>query len=109
MNSNNPDQEVFTEARRKSISSSLRTISVDELKALGERLFPIASDPWREKYFNFISENATETFHHATTHDHFDVVYCHARNKGIWYLRDVGKGGIPADGLALLKEIVEKR
>ena len=34
------NMEEITEARRKAIKESIRTISVEELKALGEQLFP---------------------------------------------------------------------
>lgn len=108
MNSEDPSPEAFTEARRESISKSIRTISIEELKALGERLFPSANDTWREKYFGLIAENPGETFYYAKTSDHFEVVYCHAKNKGIWYQGDFGKGPIPPDSLELLKQIVDK-
>lgn len=104
-----PTTDVFTEARRKSISESLRVISVEELTDLGERLFPLADDPWAEKYSSLIAENAETTFYHATTHDHFQIVYCHAANKGIWFLPDFGKGRIQPKDLEMLKEIVESR
>jgi len=57
--------EEITKARRKAIAESIRTISVEELKALGERLFPLVENPWREKFFGFITENsgATKSVH----------------------------------------------
>ena len=36
------NMEEITKARRKAIAESIRTISVEELKALGERLFPLS-------------------------------------------------------------------
>lgn len=108
MNPEDSNQDVLTEARRESISKSIRTISIDELKALGERLFPSANDTWREKYFGLIAENPRETFYYAKTSDGFEVVYCHAKNKGIWYQGDFGKGPIPPASLELLKQIVDK-
>ena len=44
------NMEEITKARRKAIAESIRTISVEELKALGEQLFPFVGDPWRDKY-----------------------------------------------------------
>ncbi len=108
MNPEYPSQEVITESRRQSISKSIRTISIEELKALGERLFPSASDTWRDKYFGLLAENPRETFYYAKTSDHFEVVYCHAKNKGVWYQKDFGRGPIPPDSLELLKQIVDK-
>jgi len=40
------NMEEITEARRKAIAGSIRTISLEELKALGERLFPAVDHPW---------------------------------------------------------------
>ena len=80
------NMEEITKARRKAIAESIRTISIEELKALGERLFPLVEDPWREKFFGFITENPGATFHHATTHDHVQIIYCHAKDKGMWFM-----------------------
>jgi hypothetical protein len=71
---------------------SIRTISVEELNALGERLFPTADHPWREKFFGFLTDNPGATFHHATTHDRVQIVYCHAKDKGMWFMPGIGMG-----------------
>jgi len=107
MKPENLNMEEITEARRKAIAGSIRTISADELKALGERLFPIANDPWRERYFGFIAENSGATFHHAATHDGIQVVYCNAKSKGVWFKPGAGMGPMQPKGLAILKQIVE--
>ena len=109
MSYENPETDVLTEARRKSLSESLRIIGTDELKALGERLFPLPDDPWEEKYSLFLKENAGATFYHGTTQDGFQVVYCHEANKGIWFLQDLGKGRLQPKELDLLKGIVESQ
>jgi len=101
--------EEITEARRKAIAGSIRTIGAEELKALGERLFPIAGDLWRERYFEFIAKDAGATFHHATTHDGIQVVYCNAQSKGMWFKPGAGMGPMQPKGLAILKQIVEGR
>ena len=103
------NMEEITKARRKAIAGSIRTISVEEVKALGERLFPFVDDPWREKFFGFITENAGATFHHATTHDGVQIIYCHAKEKGIWFVPGTGMGPMQPKGLGILKEIVEGR
>ena len=82
------NMEEITKARRKAIAESIRTISVEELKALGEQLFPFVSDPWRDKYFAFLKENPGATFHHATAHDGVQIIYCNTENKGIWFCRE---------------------
>jgi hypothetical protein len=109
MKPENLNMDEITDARRKAIAASIRTISSEELKALGERLFPIAGDLWRERYFEFIAENAGATFHHATTNDQIQVVYCNAKAKGVWFKPGGGMGPMQPKGLAILKQIVEGR
>jgi hypothetical protein len=101
------NMEEITEARRKAIAGSIRTISVEELKALGERLFPDMDNPWREKFFGFITENASATFHHATTHDYVQIIYCPTKSKGMWFVPGTGMGPMQPKGLGILKQIVE--
>ena len=109
MKAENLNMDEITDARRKAIAASLRTIDENELKAIGEQLFPMAADPWREKYFEFLKENAGATFHHGTTHDAIQVVYCNAREKGIWFKPGVGLGLLMPKSLGGLKQIVEGR
>jgi hypothetical protein len=99
--------DEITEARRKAIVEAIHPISVEELKALGEQLFPFLDHPWRAKFFDFIRENAGATFHHATTNDRFHVIYCHAQDKGLWFLPGSGMGPIQPKGLKVLKQVVE--
>src|SRR4051812_46335420 len=99
----------ITEARRKAIAASIRTINVEELKALGEKLFPHLDHPWREKFFGFIAENAGATFHQATTHDDVQILYCHDKNKGMWFVQGIGMGPMQPKGLGFLKQVVEGR
>ena len=103
------NMEEITEGRRKAIAGSIRTIGVEELKALGEKLFPHMDHPWREKFFAFITENSGATFHHATTHDRVQIVYCHAKDKGMWFMPGIGMGPMQPKGLGILKQIVEGR
>jgi len=105
----NLNMEELTEARRKAIAASLRNVGADELKKLGEQMFSAAVDPWREMYFQFIQQNASETFHHGTTHDGIQVVYCNAKDKGVWFKPGVGMGLMQPQGLAVLKQVVEGR
>jgi hypothetical protein len=107
MPSENLNMDELTEERRKALAETIRTISVEELKALGEGLFPYHDHPWREKFFGFITENASATFHHATTNDRIHIIYCHAKDKGMWFLPGSGMGPLQANGLKIMKEIVE--
>jgi hypothetical protein len=107
MQSENLNMEEITEARRKSIEKTIKPIGVDELKKLGEALFPYHDHPWREKFFTFISENANATFHHATTNDQIQIIYCRAQDKGMWFIPGSGTGPLQEKGLKILKKIVE--
>jgi hypothetical protein len=107
MPSENLQLDEITKERRKAIEETIQTISIEELKALGEGLFPYADHPWREKFFAFITENAGATFHHATTHDRIHIIYCHDKDRGMWFLPGSGMGPLQAKGLKILKEIVE--
>src|SRR6266480_1746985 len=99
----------FETINMEEITESIRTISVEELKTLGEQLFPLMDNPWREKFFGFITENAGATFHHATTHDRVQIIYCHTKNKGMWFVPGTGMGPMQPNGLGILKQIVEGR
>jgi hypothetical protein len=103
------NMEEITKARRKAIAGSIRTISIEELKELGERLFPLVENPWREKFFDFITENPGATFHHATTHDGVQIIYCDAKDKGMWFVPGIGMGPMQSTGRGILKQIVEGR
>jgi hypothetical protein len=98
--------DEITDARRRDIAASIHSISLEEVKALGEKLFPACDDPWRESFFDFLAQNPHETFHHATTHEGIEVLYCHAQGRGIWFLPGRGLGPLQPRGLKILNEIV---
>lgn len=101
--------DEITEARRAAVAASIRTISLEELKALGQQLFPYAGDVLGEKFFAFLDENPGATFHHAAAHDGVQFLYCNAKDKGIWFKPGVGLGPMQPRGKAILKKIVEGR
>ena len=103
------NMDELTEERRRAIAESIRSISAEEMKALGESLFPSAEHPWREKYFAFVSENANANFYHAVTHDRIHMLYCDSPQKGIWFKPGSGMGPLQEIGLAALKEAVDSR
>jgi hypothetical protein len=107
MERENLDMNSITEDRRKAIAKSIATISAEKMKSIGEEIFPYLDDPWREKFFDFIKENAGATFHHATTTEGIQFLYCRDKNKGIWFMPRTGMGPMQAKGLGILKEIVE--
>src|SRR5438552_15552632 len=100
------NMEEITKARRKAIAESIRTISVEELKALGEELFPLMDNPWREKFFVFITENAGATLYHGTTHDRDQIIYCHAKEKRMWFMPGTGMGRTQTKEQATFKQFV---
>ena len=102
----NLNMDEITEARRKAIVELIKPISVEELKTLGEGLFPSLDHPWRDTFFTFITENAGATFHYATTHDQIHIIYCGAKDKGMWFMPGSGMGPLQAKGLKILKAIV---
>jgi hypothetical protein len=99
--------EEITEARRKAVAASIRTISIEELKKLGEQLFPMAGDAWREQYFAFLDGNPGATFHHGIAHDGVQFLYCSAKDRGIWFKPGAGMGPMQPRGKAILKKIIE--
>jgi len=98
--------ESLDKERRKALAASIRTISVEELKALGETLFRYADDPWREAFFKFIADNRGATFHHAVASDGVNIVYCRDQDKGIWFLPGSGMGPLQATGKKVMKEMI---
>jgi hypothetical protein len=101
----NLNMDEVTEARREAIRDTIHTISVEELRALGENLFPSAEHPWRDRFFNFISENEGATFHHAVTDDRIHMIYCPAQEKGMWFIPGSGMGPLQAKGIQIMKEL----
>ena len=109
MNSENLDFESIMKARRGAIEKSIRVITNTELKTLETSLFPTAGHPWQESYHQFIVENASSTFYHAKTHDQIHVVYCPAKEKGLWFKPEGGFGIMQQNGINMMKEIVAAR
>ena len=102
-----PNMDEITEARSKAIAETIHPVDSRELTALGEALFPQTDHPWRERFLSFIQENAGASFYHATTNDRIHIVYCRAKEKGMWFMPGSGVGPLQPKGLAILKEIVD--
>jgi hypothetical protein len=103
------DIERITDARRKAIEETIQPIGIEQLKALGEKIFPTFDHPWRQTFFQFLEENSGSTFYHATTHDQVQIIYCPDKEKGIWFLARGGAGPLQAKGIGILNEIVGSR
>jgi len=103
------DIEGITEERRKSIAKSIHTISVEELKKLGNKVFHDLDDPWRQTFLQFIAEHSDATVHHAIASDDVNMLYCRDTDKGIWFVPGVGKGILSLTGRQMMKEAVGGR
>lgn len=107
MEHENLNLKEVMESRRHAVEESLRIISVDELKALTDELFPYADHPWLETFLNVVSDPTSGTFHHAVTDDRIQILYCHDKEIGMWFVRGSGKGPLQPEELKIMKEIVE--
>jgi len=108
MERENLDINSITDERRKAIEQTIESVGPDQLKKVGDELFRYFDDPWREKYFQFIHENSGSSFYHASTKDGIQFLYCHDKNRGIWFIPGTGLGPLQAAGLAILKHTVER-
>jgi hypothetical protein len=102
----NLNLEEIMEARRQAVEKSLRTISVAELKALTDELFPYIDHPWLEKFSSVINDPSSGTMRHAIVDDRVHVLYCHDKDIGMWFIPGIGKGPLEPVHLKIMKEIV---
>jgi hypothetical protein len=105
----NQHSDQLLAARRKSVEKSIKPIGVDALKELGEKLFPQADDPWRKSYFEFLRDNPAERYYHATAMNRVEVIYCPAKETGIWFIPGKGRGVLQPKALKVLAEVLKKR
>jgi hypothetical protein len=101
--------EELTKERRKAIAQTLRTVSSEELKNIGNEIFKFADDPWRQAFFDFIAQNPGVTFHHAVTSDNVNIVFCRDKDKGMWFLPGSGMGPLQDRGKRIMKEMIQKK
>jgi hypothetical protein len=100
------DFEALSAERRKSVAESIRSISVEELRKLGQEIFHFADDPWRETFFQFIAENPGASFYHGTASDGIHVIYCPDKDKGMWFQPGSGMGPLQTKGRKAMKDII---
>lgn len=101
------DLDSLNKERRKALGKTLRTVTPEELKKMGNEIFRYADDPWREKFFGFIAENPGAMFHHAVTSDGYNIIYSRDKDKGMWFLPGSGMGPLQERGRKAMKEIIE--
>jgi hypothetical protein len=100
-----PDNTM--ENRRMAVRKTIRPATLEELRELGEKRFPLATDPWCERYNEFLKQQASAKFYRAETPEGAEIVYCKDTGQGIWFLPGRGMGIIQPRGLQLLAEIVD--
>jgi hypothetical protein len=100
------DTEAIDKERREAIAKSIRIISVDELKKLGEEIFDSPDRPWRETFLSVVTGNPGGTFYHASAGEGVIFLYSRDGDKGLWYLPGSGLGPLSQGGRQLMKEAI---
>ena len=100
------DAAAIDKERRNAIAKSIRIISVEELKKLGEEMFDDPDRPWRQAFLQFIAEHPGATFHHASAGQGVVFVYSRDGDKGLWYLPGSGLGPLSVAARQLMKEAI---
>src|SRR5260370_14715139 len=80
------DAEAIDNERRKAIAKSIRIISVEELKKLGEEIFDSPDRPWRQTFLSVVNENPGANFYQASTGDGVSVIYSPIDGNGMCVL-----------------------
>jgi len=101
------DAEAIDNERRKAIAKSIRVISVEQLKKLGEEIFDSPDRPWRQTFLSLIAENPSATFYHASAGEGVIFLYSRDNDKGLWYLPGSGIGPLSGGGRQIMKEAIE--
>lgn len=100
-----PDNTM--ENRRVAVRKTIRRATLEELKELGVKRFPIVTDPWCERYNEFLKQHGDAKFYRAETHEGAEIVYCRDSGQGVWFLPGSGMGIIQPKGLQMLAETVD--
>jgi len=100
------DAEAIDNERRKAIAKSIRIISVEELKKLGEEIFDSPDRPWRQTFLSVVTENLGATFYHASAGEGVIVLYSRDDDKGLWYLPGSGIGPLSEGGRQLMRKAI---
>jgi len=100
------DAEAIDDERREAIAKSIRIISVEELKKLGDEIFDSPDRPWRQTFLQLIEEHPGGTFHYADAGQGVIFLYSRDADKGLWYLPGSGLGPLSEGGRRLMKEAI---
>jgi hypothetical protein len=80
--------EAIDNERRKAITKSIRQISVEELKKLGEEIFDEPDRPWRQTFLSVVTENPGATFYHASAGEGVISVRPRSRQRSVVSARE---------------------
>lgn len=105
----NLDIHSIMEGRFHAVEASLREISPQELRNLEAVLFPDVTHPWLEPYHRFVEENKGNTFYHAKADERTHVLYCRAKERGIWFVPGIGIGILQPRALEGMRTAVDSR
>jgi hypothetical protein len=97
------DFDSVTEKRRQSIAQSIRQLSLEDVKKMGQQLFKYADDPWRDAFNQFLGENPGATFYHADASEGVNILYCPDKDRGIWFVPGTGLGPLQETGRRTMK------
>ena len=101
------DIQTITEARRKAIRQSLRSISIAELNNIAKQHEEeFVGDPWRDEFLRLIAEHPDGSFYHAVLQEGVVIVYCHDEDLGLWILPGSGMGPLPEEAKRHVKEAI---
>lgn len=100
-----PDNTM--ENRRQMVRKTIRPVTLEELKQLGEKRFPLATDPWCVRFNEFLTHNKSAKFYRAEAPGGAEIIYCRDAEKAVWFLPGSGMGIVQPKGLEMLKEIVD--
>ena len=103
------DADAIDDERRQAIGKSIRVISIEELKKLGEEIFDSPDRPWRQTFLGLIEEHPGGTFHYADAGRGVIFLYSRDVDKGLWYLPGSGLGPLSEAGRRLMKEAIAAR
>lgn len=103
------DPSALNESRRQAIAATIQPATLEELRAMGERLFPFLDHPWRRQYFEFLDEHPNSKYFRASTDDGVGILYCQEHNRGIWFIPGSGIGILQETGLNALSDIVKQQ
>lgn len=101
-----PDQTW--ENREAMVRKTLRPVSLEELKKLGEERFPIVTDPWCIRYQEFLAQHPDAEYFRAEIPGNVEVIYCRDSGKGVWFMPGRAMGIIQSKGLSMLAAISAK-